>query len=348
MAWTLAAICVGPIGCRDDRSADDPKPPQTATTMSAAPSATALRPAASAGLRPFRPGALAGTRLLLDKADRQTDQRIRFRMAAGILAELEAARLPKHVVAALAATSERRVEVAQRAKAVREALVEAPAFLDAWNRSCDAGPFLDGGRIVILMAPRERDERKRAAMIFGLCSLAKRGLVGIEQLSRDVDALVLAHAIEALLIEKGGVVPEETRALKMLALGGRKIRTPIQANDLPTPDVPKQLVDSAAGALAQRVKLAKGLLDSGATKAFFEQVVHPHELGGVKAEEAARVFEKGGKIKTLRDAFRLAGGRPAVDEGGGEASVRLPWRPGRLARERLRFQLYEGSWYLRL
>lgn len=318
--------------------------------------ASVAAPAVSSALRPLEPGALAGARLLLDKADGQEDLRVRARMAAGILEELEERRVPPRIVAALMAASERRVEVAQRAKIVWDAIAHTPSMLDAWNRACDAGPFDDGGHIVAVVAATAVSARQRAATVFGLCRLERAGLIELAELSLDDDLVVLAHALHVFLGQgasaptgsPGSVTPEERRALVLLAQGRGRPAKVFEAQELPAVAEAKRLPGPAAEALDKRMRAGVALLRRGATKAFFEQMVHPHELGGLRLEAAADSFRRSGKSKALREALALAVGRVPVDDGEGEASIRLPWRPQPEARERLRFQLHRGAWFLRL
>lgn len=340
------------LACNDDRLESQRVVAATAVTSAEGPTvlASETAPDAPSALPPPVPGALAGARLLLDRADRQDDQRVRARMAAGILEELEEGRLPGRVMRALVAASERKLEAAQRAEVVWDAIASTPSMLDAWNRACDSGPFDDGGGIVARLAARGADARTRSATIFGLCRLGRGGLIGLADLSVDHDLVVLAHAIRAYLAHAspGSLAPEEERALRLLARGGRRPAPPFDERELPALDEPKRLPAAASEALGKRLREGIALLQRGATKAFFAQVVHPAEVGGLRLDAAAESFARSGKAKALRQALELAADRAPVDDGDGEASIRLPWRPQPDARERVRFQLHEGTWRLRL
>jgi hypothetical protein len=296
----------------------------------------------------LNPAAVSGAEVLLDKGDRQEDARVRFRMAAGILETLEEHRMPPRIVAALAAASERKVVVKHRVKAVWEGISKTPAMLTAWNEACRSGPFVDGGRIVVMLFGREKDARKRSATIFGQCQLGSAGLLKLDDLSLDYDMVMLAHAMKSFLAKRGGVHEVEERALAMLARGEKAASPVFAADELPAMDPPTRLTESMEKPLHERLRAGVALLKTGATKKFFDQIVHPHELGGLRVDDAVKTFSRKGKTKPLLQALELAVDRPARDDGEGEASIPLPWRPEREARERLRFQLHKGVWYLRL
>ncbi len=313
----------------------------------AIPSAAASS-AGAVGLAALHPLAIRGARQLLDKADAQGDVRVRPRMAAGILEELEQPRMPARILAALAAASERRVVRKQRAKIVWEAVTYTPSMLTAWNEACDTGPFHDGGRIVVLLFGREKGARARAASVFGFCRLERRGVMTLAELTLDYDLVILAHTLWQFLSTHGGAHVVETRALRLLARGGKRPSPAFAVDELPAVEQPPRLVASAEQALLARLRMGVSLLEAGSTKKFFRAFVHPHELGGLRLDEAVRTFSKQGKVKPLLETLKLASVRAVRDDGEGEASIPLPWRPTREARERLRFQLYKGLWYLRL
>lgn len=336
------------FACDESPQATPPVPTVASVADSALRGSSSAAASGAAGLPPLHPQALDGAKLLLDKADAQQDRRVRMRMAAGILEQLEASRLPGQAVAALAAASERRVVTAQRATIVWEAIAKTPALLDAWNRACASGSFFDGGRLAVTLFAREKDPRKRATSIFSWCGLEHGGLMKLADLTFDYDLVMLAHTIGAYLSERGGAHDLERRALVLLAKGGAPPQPPIDAAELPELDKPKRLSESQEHALHQRIRGGVTLLKAGSTKKFFAELVHPHELGGIRVDDAVETFSRNGKTKPLLRALELAVDRPVRDDGEGEASVPLPWRPDPDARERLRFQLHEGVWFLRL
>ncbi len=345
-AWLGLCLVVGACS-RSDGGEDRLAPARASAVVSvaAAPSGAAGR---SPELRALTPAGRSAARLLLEKAKGQDDRVVRARMAAGILVQLEEGRLPERLLGALAAASERRVGEAQRAKTVWQSIAETPAALEAWNRSCASGPFVDGGRIMALLAPKEATPARRAALVFGMCNLEQGGLLGLAELSLDVDLVVLAHTLRTYIATRASLEDEELEALSLLAQGGRRPQRPIEPTELPRPEAPRRLSAVGDAELQTQVRHAVALLGAGATKRFLQEVVHPHELGGVELDEAASIFSRSDKSRGLREALGAAVGRPGVDEGEGEASIRLPWRPGPDLRERLRFQRFERRWYLRL
>ena len=345
--WGILALGLVVVGC-DDRPAK-PKAATTATASVRAPSSAAPTASANEGaLSALHPQVVSGARLLLDKADKQEDPRVRLRMSAGILEELEERRLPVRIVGALAAASERRVVPAQRAKTVWEAISLTPSMLEAWNEACRPGPLHDGGRTVVLLFGRTKDARERAETLFAHCGWGRGGLVTLQTLTLDYDLVMLAHTLRAFLKKHGGVAPVEERALSLMARGAVAPKRPFDEDELPALEEIPRLRPSEEQILQKQVAAAHGLLAAGSVRRFFEEVVHPSEIAGIKIEEAVRVFSREGKIKQLREDLGVARGRAVRDDGDGEASVLLPWQPGKDARERLRFQLHEGKWRLRL
>lgn len=346
MRWLGFIVVVTAVACDEPAPKKSGGPAAAASTVAVA--ASSIPSAGTSELAPLHPQAIAGAEKLLDKADAQADARVRPRMAAGILKQLEAKRLEPRVIAALAAASERKVTREHRVKAVWEGVSRTPRMLDAWNRACHAGPFQDGGRIVVLLFGREKDPRKRAVGIFGPCRLEQNGLMALEHLTLDYDLVLLAHTLHAFFSSTGGVHPVERRALVLLARGGRPPQPAISAAELPEPEEQDRLVASAERALHARLREGIALLEGGGTKRFFEEIVHPHELGGLRLDEAAKTFARKGKSKALLVELKRAKDRPARDDGEGEASIPVPWTPDPDARERLRFQLHRGVWHLRL
>ncbi len=344
----LIAVAVAGSSCGGEKQSPEKQAPAaTATTVPSSGSSVALDAGTSA-MPPVPKHAVPGAELLLRKAEAQTDQRIRFRMSAGILHQLEGGRVPDRVRGALAIVSDRRSVMKHRVRAVWDALSRSRDVLAAWRSTCDSGPFDEGGHIVALAMNGGMSARERTASIFGKCQLQRAGLITREQLSTDYDALVLAHAVHAYLESRGTLLPVEIQALAMLARGSAKAVPPFREDELGRVDEYTRVSVGVEQAVQRRVADGLMLLKAGELNRFFGELVHPHELSGIPVEEAVRVFSKKGKGKVLREALELGKGRAVRDDGDGEASVPLPWSPQRDAKRRLRFQLHKGKWYLRL
>lgn len=325
-------------------------PPQPAGSPSPTPPASAP---SYPPLAPLAPEKLQKAEPVLKTIAGVKDPDGRLRAAAQFLAELEEGRLPKQATDALSAAGAMTVDARYRAHLCYSAVAETPDLLAAWNHACDPGRFGDGGRVLANFTSKSISDREKSAAVYGLCRLARRGLVAKpENLTEAHEVLVLAHTLHAYLEQRGGLADVEQRALVVLAQAGTPFAKPITATDLPPAEEPPALTGPAAEALRKRVVEGLTLLEAGDVARFLRRLAHPKELAKLEAQggidEVAAKAAGSERLARLRSALQWARDHQAIDDGKGRARYLPPFSTAMDAVNELEFRKHEGVWYLDL
>jgi len=243
------------------------------------------------------------------------------------------------------------VDAHQRAAICFSAVFESPELLAAWNHACDTGRVGDGGRVLTNLSATATSSREKSAKLFGLCHLARRGLVAKpEELTEAYDTMLLAHTLHAYLEQRGGLADLEQRALATLAQAGPTFVPPLTAADLPPVDEPSVLSGAAAKQLRKRVGEGITLLEAGDAAGFIKSLLHPKRRSEMDAaggiDKVAAELAGSPRLATLLAAFKWARDHEAIDDGNGRARFLLPVTAEPVPRQELEFEQHAGAWYL--